>query len=70
VSVAGNEHVVFASGERELTWKCEVEPVTWYPESLQGIIEGALPAGQTIAMKTLDQRAEGKLTRYSFRITW
>jgi uncharacterized protein (TIGR02265 family) len=70
VSVEGNQHAVVAGGERELTWRCKVEPVTWYPESLRGIIEGALPADQTIEMKTLDQRAEGKLMRYSFKITW
>lgn len=70
VSVEGNEHAVAPSGDRELTWKCQVEPVAWYPESLHGIIEGALPAGQTIELKTVEKKPAGKLMRYSFKISW
>jgi uncharacterized protein (TIGR02265 family) len=70
VSVSGNDHVTVASGRNEMTWRCVVEPVAWYPESLQGIIEGALPPGMTITMRTLERKPEGKLTRYVFRIGW
>jgi uncharacterized protein (TIGR02265 family) len=70
VSVSGNEHSVVTSGPNEIVWRCTVEPVVWYPESLQGIIEGALPANQRITMHTMERKAHGKLMRYAFRITW
>jgi uncharacterized protein (TIGR02265 family) len=70
VSVSGNEHAVNASGPREMTWRCTVEPVTWYPESFQGIVEGAMPPGQALQFKTTDRKLEGKLMRYVFKISW
>jgi uncharacterized protein (TIGR02265 family) len=70
VSVEGNEHAVHASGKNEVTWRCMVEPVTWYPESFQGIVEGAMPPGQLIKVKTVDKKQDGKLMRYLFKISW
>ncbi|APR79193.1 Hypothetical protein A7982_04540 [Minicystis rosea] len=70
VSVEGNEHTCRVTGKNEVTWRCKVEPVTWYPESFQGIIEGAMPPGQSIQVKTMDKKLEGRLMRYDFKITW
>jgi uncharacterized protein (TIGR02265 family) len=70
VSVSGNEHTLTSVKKGEVVWACKVEPVVWYPESFQGIVEGALPAGQSIQVETLEKKEEGRLMRYVFRITW
>jgi uncharacterized protein (TIGR02265 family) len=70
VSVSGNEHTLKLVTKNEVVWACKVEPVVWYPESFQGIVEGAMPAGQSIRLETLEKKDEDKLIRYVFRITW
>jgi uncharacterized protein (TIGR02265 family) len=70
VSVSGNEHTLKLVTKSEVIWACTVEPVVWYPESFQGIVEGALRPGQQIRLDILEKKDEGKLTKYVFRITW
>jgi uncharacterized protein (TIGR02265 family) len=70
VSVSGNEHTLKLVTKSEVVWACKVEPVVWYPESFQGIIEGAMPPGQNIRLDVLEKKDEGSLTKYVFRITW
>jgi uncharacterized protein (TIGR02265 family) len=70
VSVSGNDHTIKLVTKSEVVWACKVEPVTWYPESFQGIVEGAMPPGKEIRLDVLEKQDEGKLTKYVFRITW
>jgi uncharacterized protein (TIGR02265 family) len=70
LSVEGNDHRTSSEGERELVWRCEVEPVEWYASTFTGIIEGAMPSGCT-ARVVVEERAKlpGR-ARYRFRINW
>ena len=44
VSVEGNDHKAEVVGDYALVWRCDVEPVEWYTDTFQGIVEGSMPA--------------------------
>jgi hypothetical protein len=72
LSVAGNEHTSELVGEREIAWKCRVEPVDWYDQTFAGIIEGTAPdgAGALPRVHMLSKVLRGGAAEYQFQITW
>jgi uncharacterized protein (TIGR02265 family) len=71
LSVAGNEHTSEFVGEREIAWKCRVEPVEWYEQTFSGIIEGTAPDGEASPrVRMLSKALRGGAAEYQFQITW
>jgi len=72
LSVAGNEHTSELVSEREVTWKCRVEPVEWYDQTFAGIIEGtALDNEEPLPrVRMLSKALRGGMSEYQFQITW
>lgn len=70
MSVEANEHVLELTGRREAVWRARVEPVKWYPQTFQGIVQGALPDEQQLQVLIDAQQRNGELMDYVFRIRW
>jgi uncharacterized protein (TIGR02265 family) len=70
VSVEGNDHKAELVGPSSLVWRCEVEPVEWYTDTFQGIVEGSMPADVKVRFAVEERAAAGGLARYRFRIDW
>jgi uncharacterized protein (TIGR02265 family) len=70
VSVEGNDHKAELVGKSTLVWRCDVEPVEWYTETFQGIIEGSMPADVKVRIAVEERGTAGALARYRFRIDW
>lgn len=72
LSVAGNEHTSELVGEREVNWKCRVEPVEWYDQTFAGIIEGTVVDGESPLprVRMLSKALRGGAGEYQFQITW
>jgi len=70
VSVEGNDHKAELVGRSSLVWRCDVEPVEWYTETFQGIIEGSMPADVKVRVTVDERGTAGALARYRFRIDW
>jgi uncharacterized protein (TIGR02265 family) len=70
VSVEGNAHEAEVAGERALVWRCDVEPVEWFTDTFQGIVEGAMPADVSVRLRVEERGTAGLLARYRFRIEW
>jgi len=70
VSVEGNDHKAELVGRSSLVWSCDVEPVEWYTETFQGIIEGSMPADVKVRVTVDERGTAGALARYRFRIDW
>lgn len=70
MSVEGNSHVLELLGPREALWRAQVEPVSWYPRTFEGIVQGALPAEKALRVQIDDQRPVNNLVAYAFRIRW
>ena len=72
LSVSGNEHDSEMTGQRELTWKCRVEPVEWFEQTFWGIIEGTMRPYERSGLKITTRRKsnEGDAMRYEFVIRW
>jgi uncharacterized protein (TIGR02265 family) len=70
VSVEGNDHKAELTGKSTLEWRCEVEPVEWYPDTFMGIIEGSMPADVKVRFTVEERATAGTLARYRFRIDW
>src|SRR4051812_14812440 len=70
VSVEGNDHKAELVGKNALVWRCDVEPVEWYTDTFQGIVEGSMPADVKVRIAVEERAAAGALARYRFRIDW
>ena len=70
VSVEGNDHKAELVGKSSLVWRCDVEPVEWYTDTFQGIVEGSMPADVKVRITIEERAAAGGLARYRFRIDW
>lgn len=72
LSVNGNTHVSQMTGERELLWRCSVEPVEWYEQTFTGIIEGTMNEAQRSKLQviTRSRSKEPTMASYEFVITW
>ncbi len=72
LSVTGNEHTSELIGEREIAWKCRVEPVDWYEQTFAGIIEGTAAEGEAERprVRMLSKALRGGAAEYQFQITW
>ncbi|MGZ3443846.1 MAG: DUF2378 family protein [Polyangia bacterium] len=70
VSVEGNDHKAELVGERTLEWRCDVEPVEWYTDTFQGIVEGSMSADVPVKIRVEERGTAGALARYRFRIDW
>jgi uncharacterized protein (TIGR02265 family) len=71
LSVAGNEHTVEIVSEREIAWKCRVEPVEWYDQTFAGIIEGTAAKGEALPqVRMLSKALRGGASEYQFQISW
>jgi uncharacterized protein (TIGR02265 family) len=70
VSVEGNDHKAELVGKNALVWRCDVEPVEWYTDTFQGIVEGSMPADVKVRITVAERAAAGVLARYRFRIDW
>jgi uncharacterized protein (TIGR02265 family) len=70
VSVEGNDHKAELTGDRALEWRCEVEPVDWYTDTFQGIVEGSMPSDITVKIRVDERGTAGALARYRFAISW
>ena len=72
ISVDGNEHACEITGDREILWRCKVEPVDWYPETFGGIIEGTMATHRTAQcrVKMQERRPHLGMTHYTFKVTW
>ncbi len=70
VSVEGNDHKAELMGKSSLVWRCDVEPVEWYTETFQGIVEGSMPADVKVRFTVEERGTAGALARYRFRIDW
>jgi uncharacterized protein (TIGR02265 family) len=70
VSVEGNDHKAELVGDRALEWRCDVEPVDWYTDTFQGIVEGSMPPDVTVKIRTEERGTAGALARYRFAISW
>jgi uncharacterized protein (TIGR02265 family) len=70
VSVDNNSHDVRLDGPRRAIWHAHTEAVEWYEETFSGIVEGAMPSGQSIEVR-LDQKTMlGDMQRQTFTIRW
>lgn len=70
MSVENNSHRFTAVSSNEALWHAQVEPVTWYPETFEGIVRGALPNEAGLEICVDAQSAAGELRDYVFRIRW
>ena len=70
VSVEGNDHKAELTGDRALTWRCDVEPVDWYTDTVAGIVEGSMPADVKVRIAVEERGTAGALARYRFAISW
>jgi len=70
VSIENNSHHVQLDGANRAIWEAETEPVEWYGETFFGIIEGAMPPGQSVEVRLENRRALGALHRHEFSIRW
>jgi uncharacterized protein (TIGR02265 family) len=68
LSVESNRHEVVAIRANELVWSAAAEAVEWYPETMMGIIEGAMPVECTPQVALEKSAAFGVLRKYEFRI--
>ncbi len=72
VLLRGNSHQVSMAGDRELLWKCSVEPVEWYEDTFRGIIEGAVPRAThpRLRIETRSRTVSDEEARYEFLLRW
>jgi len=55
--VRWNQHDTEVVSDNEVRWTCKVEPVTWYAETLHGIINGACPESRITLHPVKEERA-------------
>lgn len=72
LSVPWNEHRVQSSNAGELTWRCKVEPSSFYREIFTGIVTGATTShGRAAPRVEVDStKIEGNAGHHTFRIRW
>ncbi|MBK8255799.1 MAG: DUF2378 family protein [Polyangiaceae bacterium] len=72
LSVNGNSHRSEMTGENELTWHCEVEPVIHYEETFAGIVEGTMTELQRKRLKVVatPQPSKNSFSNYKIVIRW
>ncbi len=72
LSVPWNEHTVASSGDREMTWRCKVEPSTYYRSIFTGIVSGAASSHDVVSVSIEEVSAslEGSVATHVFRISW
>ncbi len=72
LSVPWNEHTVASSGDREMIWRCKVEPSTYYRSIFTGIVAGAATSHDvaSVGIDELSSNVEGSVARHVFRISW
>jgi uncharacterized protein (TIGR02265 family) len=67
--VRWNQHDTEVVSETEVRWKCKVEPVVWYTETLHGIINGACPGSRITLITHKEERtAEALFATYRVRV--
>jgi uncharacterized protein (TIGR02265 family) len=72
LSIPWNEHRVERTGASEVTWRCKVEPSSFYKDVFTGIVTGTTESHGTMALRvTADTfRIEGDCGRHVFKIRW
>ena len=72
LSVSGNDHHAELAGDREVRWRCVVEPVEWYEETFAGIVEGtaADPARAGLTVVVTSASVRDGVRHMEARITW
>lgn len=72
IAAPWNEHVIENASDKELTWRCKVEPCPYYPDTFSGICTGMV---RTVTGLTpnfdIAARHNGQDCQHvKFRITW
>lgn len=72
LSVAGNEHSSELVADRQVRWRCRVEPVEWYEETFAGIVEGtaADPTRAGLTVRMVSKKLRDGAMDYEFDIGW
>ncbi|MFK8002119.1 MAG: DUF2378 family protein [Polyangiales bacterium] len=72
ISIPWNEHKLTPGGDSAATWECRVEPSTFYPNTLRGIVRGTLASHDVddARVEVVSVQELSDQSRYTFEITW